>query len=243
MGYPMVQCLNRIRSPAQGIFTADDPSAVIRVAGVKIHARGKSITSRGQNILAAGELDAILARRRASPLLTEPVDKVLTAVSHHRRPPRVQVFPPRRCDSLLLSHRRRGGCHGGGHEFTAPAFFLISGRPHCPLKLSATAPGIYKLTPQRASQHHHPPSHHVLLAIVRPSSRILNSPQINSPPPETQPHLGQSYSGQFISFSPLFKLSLKSTMLADPHNRARSPLVTGNTYQLSSSSAVHVDRA
>jgi hypothetical protein len=42
--------------------------AVIRVAGVKIHARGKSITSRGQNIFAAGDLEATPASRNSFPL-------------------------------------------------------------------------------------------------------------------------------------------------------------------------------
>jgi hypothetical protein len=166
--------------------------------------------------------------RPSYQVVTAAADNYAGEPPSHGLAPHVRDFPPRRHDSLLLSHRRRGGCHGSGHEFTAPAFFFISGRQQGSAKLLTTTRSSYKLTPQRASQHHHPPSHHVLLAIVRPSSRILNSPQINSPPPETQPHRGQPYSGQFISFSPSFKLSLKSMMLADPHNRARSPLVTGN---------------
>jgi hypothetical protein len=64
--------------------------------------------------------------------------------------PRVQAFPPRRHDSLYPSHRRRGDCHGGGHEFTAPAFFFISGRQLCPAKLSAA----YKLSPRAAALSH-----------------------------------------------------------------------------------------
>jgi hypothetical protein len=42
--------------------------AVIRVACIKIHARGKSITSQGQNIFAAGDLEATPASRNSFPL-------------------------------------------------------------------------------------------------------------------------------------------------------------------------------
>jgi hypothetical protein len=48
--------------------TAGDLPAVIRVVGVVIHARDKSITSRGQNIFAAGDLEVTPASRNSSPL-------------------------------------------------------------------------------------------------------------------------------------------------------------------------------
>jgi hypothetical protein len=48
--------------------TAGDLPAAIRVAGVVIHGRGKSITSRGQNIFAAGDLEVTPASRNSSPL-------------------------------------------------------------------------------------------------------------------------------------------------------------------------------
>jgi hypothetical protein len=127
-----------------------------------------------------------------------------------------------------MSHRRRGGCHDGGHEFTAPRFFFISGRQHGSAELITTTRSPYKLSPPPAPQVHQLPSLRESLAIVRQSSRILNSPQISSPPPRNPPHRGQPHSGQFILPSPSFKLSHMSTMLADPHNCARSPMVTGN---------------
>ena len=68
--------------------------------------------------------------------------------------PRVQAFPPRRHDSLYPSHRRRGDCHGGGHEFTAPAFFFISGRQLCPAKLGTAVEASYKLSPWAAALSH-----------------------------------------------------------------------------------------
>jgi hypothetical protein len=52
-------------------FTADDhSSATIRVVGVRMCARRRWITSRGNRIPAAGELDATPASRIPLPLLT-----------------------------------------------------------------------------------------------------------------------------------------------------------------------------
>jgi hypothetical protein len=76
----MVQCQNQIRLPVRQPRRRRPLCAKIHAAGVPIRTRGKSITSRGQKLFAAGELDATPARRRASPLRTDPSDKVLIAV-------------------------------------------------------------------------------------------------------------------------------------------------------------------
>jgi hypothetical protein len=76
----MLQCQNQIRSPARQPRRRRPLCAKIRAAGISIRTWGKSITSRGQKIFAAGELDATPARRRASPLRTDPSDKVLITV-------------------------------------------------------------------------------------------------------------------------------------------------------------------
>jgi hypothetical protein len=95
-------------------------------------------------------------------VVTAAADNYADEPPSHGLAPRVRVFPPCRRDSLLLSHRRRGGCHGSGHEFIAPALFFTSGRQHGSAKLITTARSSYKLSPRLASQHHHAPSHPVL---------------------------------------------------------------------------------
>ena len=73
-------------------------------------------------------------------------------------------------------------CHDVCHPPHAPVNFLPSGRQHNLVELDTTDDENYKLSPTPAPQGHHPPSHCESLAIVRQSSRILNSPQISSPP-------------------------------------------------------------
>jgi hypothetical protein len=85
--------------------------------------------------------------------------------------PRVQAFPPRHHDSLYPSHRCRGACHGSSHEFTAPAFFPISGRSRGSAKLSTTACGRYKLTV--------PPAPPCIQAAIAPA------PTLDHPPART----------------------------------------------------------
>jgi hypothetical protein len=93
------------------------------------------------------------------------------------------AFPPRRRGSLPLSHHRRGGCHDGGHEITAPSFFFISDRQHGSAELITTACSLYKLSPPPVPQDHQLPNHQKLLAIDHQSVRISCFPQIDSPLP------------------------------------------------------------
>jgi hypothetical protein len=59
--------------------------------------------------------------------------------------PRVYPFPPHRRDLPPLPVDRRNNCHATGHEFTAPAFFFISGRRTSSPNSLATALPSYKL--------------------------------------------------------------------------------------------------
>jgi hypothetical protein len=88
-------------------------------------------------------------------VVTATADNYAGEPPSHGLAPRVRVLPPRRRDSLLLSHRRRGGCHGSGHEFTASAFFFISGRRASSLNSPATDEAAYKLSPRAAALGHH----------------------------------------------------------------------------------------
>jgi hypothetical protein len=67
------------------------------------------------------------------------------------RAPRVLTAPPHHHDPLQLSIDHRSYCHAIGHVFTAPGFFLTSGRQLAVGKLIATAPGVYKLSLPSAS--------------------------------------------------------------------------------------------
>jgi hypothetical protein len=132
-----------------------------------------------------------------------------------------------------MSLRRRGSCHDGGHEFTAPRFFFISGRQHGSAELITTARSPYKLSPPPAPQGHHLPSHQESLAIVRQSSRILNSPQISPPPPRNPPHRAQPLSGQFNLPSPSLEHSHSSVMLTESPIRTERPPIIGNAIKCS----------
>jgi hypothetical protein len=62
----------RIRSDTAKESRIDPSSAAIRVAGVVIPARGKSITSRGQKIVVAVELEATPIGHGTPPLCSPP---------------------------------------------------------------------------------------------------------------------------------------------------------------------------
>jgi hypothetical protein len=66
----MVQCPEMDQTASAAVLAADDPLATIRAAAGPTRTRGKSITLRGQKILAAGELDATPPSRNPFPLLT-----------------------------------------------------------------------------------------------------------------------------------------------------------------------------
>jgi hypothetical protein len=95
-------------------------------------------------------------------VVTAAADNYAGEPPSHGLAPRVRVFPPRRRDSLLLSHHRRGGCDGSGHEFTASAFFFISGCRASSPNSPATVEVAYKLSPWAAALGHdeaHTPVH------------------------------------------------------------------------------------
>jgi hypothetical protein len=68
----MVQCPNGSDRTQQKNPAVDPSSAAIRVAGVGIPARGKSITSRGQKIVVAVELEATPIGHGTPPLCSPP---------------------------------------------------------------------------------------------------------------------------------------------------------------------------
>jgi len=90
---------------------------------------GVWITSRRQKIFTAHALDVTPVTHRRLPLLLCG----LRGLPRRWPPPpghvpRGLAFPPHHRDTLMLSHRRRGGCHAVCHEFTC-ASVLPSLRP------------------------------------------------------------------------------------------------------------------
>jgi hypothetical protein len=132
--------------------------------------------------------------------------------------PRGSAFPPHHRGSLLLSNRRRGGCHDGGHEITAPRFFFISGRQHGSTELITTARSPYKLSPPPVPQDHQLPSHQKLLAIDHQSARISYFTQIKFLPPSNQARRGQPVLVKLCPIQTLFKCSCMPVMPIDPLN-------------------------
>ena len=76
--------------------------------------------------------------------------------------------------------------------------FSLSGRHRAIINSSATAPGIYKLSPPLAPQPHHAPHRLVSLPILQPGAPISSFPQFCSEAPQDRAHRGRSDSGQFM---------------------------------------------
>jgi hypothetical protein len=125
-----------IRSPAPEKSHRRWLPAVIRVAGVKIHAWGGLIASWGKGILAAGDLEATPASRNPFPFAHHPWIRFSPSPNLRHSPPRVSVHLPRHCDSLPPSHRRRWGCPDVSHGFTCASAFFYLRPPRVLLKIS-----------------------------------------------------------------------------------------------------------
>ena len=80
----------------------------------------------------------------------------------------------------------------------APVTFPLSGRHRAIINSSATAPGIYKLSPPLAPQPHHAPHRLVSLPILQPGAPISSFPQFCSEAPQDRAHRGRPDSGQFM---------------------------------------------
>jgi hypothetical protein len=125
-----------------------------------------------------------------------------------------------------MSGDHRSHCHGESYFFLRTE---LSGRPHPSTKFFTVLRCAYKLRARSVAPCNcraiapvptldYPPARVNFQFSPNRLSATVNSPPRGQPPP-----------GQFISSSSSFKLSLKSTMLAEPLDWTRSPLIVRNT--------------
>jgi hypothetical protein len=126
-------------------------SAEIHAAAVAIHVAGDQIWPLGKSHALDG---TPVNLHGTSPLLCGWSDRLAGEPPPPGRAPRGSHFPPHHHDLPSLPVDRRNNCHATGHEFTAPAFFSISGRrassPNSPAAVGAS----YKLSPRPVALGH-----------------------------------------------------------------------------------------